>query len=177
MVRSLADRTFQLRSEPPAGEKAEPPVRHVVDLTPSTWNEVVVESKKHVFVKFYAPWCSHCKRLKPDWDKLGEEYADSERIVIAAVDCTAEGKELCNEVKGFPTIKTYWGHMSTDYAGSFDFAALKDHVDGFTDPSVEYQPRRGWHGSEPSAGEGSDPSADDASEPATGHASEPSARL
>ena len=59
--------------------------------------------------------------------------------------------------------------MSTDYAGSFDFAALKDHVDGFTDPSVEYQPRRGWHGSEPSA--------DDASEPATGHASEPSARL
>merc|ERR1712196_636723 len=47
--------------------------------------------------------------------------------VIADVDCTAEGKPLCeqNGVQGFPTIK--WGDPSSleDYKGGRDYEALK----------------------------------------------------
>merc|ERR1712083_783178 len=48
-------------------------------------------------------------------------------VLLADVDCTAEGKPLCdsNGVQGFPTIK--WGDPSSleDYQGGRDLAALK----------------------------------------------------
>ena len=28
--------------------------------------------------------------MKPDWDKLAEEFADSQKVVIADVDCSSE---------------------------------------------------------------------------------------
>jgi len=65
--------------------------------------------------------------MKPAWDKLAEEFKDSKTAVIADVDCTAGGKDLCSEigVRGYPTIK--YGDPSNleDYKGGRDFDALK----------------------------------------------------
>lgn len=65
--------------------------------------------------------------MKPDWDKLMDAFADSPSALIADVDCTAEGKPLCdaNGVRGYPTIK--WGDPSAleDYKGGRDFASLQ----------------------------------------------------
>lgn len=56
-----------------------------------------------------------------------KEYKDHKTVLIADVDCTAEGKPLCdsNGVQGFPTIK--WGDPSAleDYQGGRDLSALK----------------------------------------------------
>jgi len=64
--------------------------------------------------------------MKPDWDKLMDAFADSKTALIADVDCTAEGKPLCdaNGVRGYPTIK--WGDPSAleDYKGGRDYDAM-----------------------------------------------------
>lgn len=87
-----------------------------VELTPDNYDELT--SGKTVFLKFFAPWCGHCKKLKPDWDKLIDEMNDEKRL-IADVDCTADGKPLCdaNGVQGYPTLK--YGDPSDlqDYQG------------------------------------------------------------
>ena len=65
--------------------------------------------------------------MKPDWDKLASDFEDSKTQLIADVDCTAEGKPLCdaNGVRGYPTIK--WGDPADlqDYQGGRDFDSLK----------------------------------------------------
>lgn len=56
--------------------------------------------------------------MKPDWDKLAENFADSKDVVIVDVDCTADkNKDLCSNygVQGYPTIKYITG--STDPKG------------------------------------------------------------
>jgi len=66
--------------------------------------------------------------MKPDWDKLMKEYSGHETILIADVDCTTEGKPLCdsNGVKGFPTIKHGDPSALEDYKGGRDLKALRD---------------------------------------------------
>ena len=39
----------------------------------------------------------HCKKLKPDWDKLMDEFNGSPGSLVADVDCTAEGQSLCEK--------------------------------------------------------------------------------
>lgn len=65
--------------------------------------------------------------MKPDWDKLIGEFASSDTKLVADVDCTAEGKPLCdaNGVQGFPTLK--WGDPSDlqAYEGGRTYDDLK----------------------------------------------------
>lgn len=90
---------------------------NAIELTPQTWDEKT--AGKTVFVKFFAPWCGHCKRMKPAWDAVMEEFSSSESIVVADVDCVEAGKPLCDTVgvKGFPTIKYGDPNNLQDYKG------------------------------------------------------------
>jgi len=71
--------------------------------------------------------------MKPDWDKLADEYEDSATVLIADVDCTAAGKPLCEKhgVKGYPTIKTFAAgdEDGESYEGGRSFDDLKKHAE------------------------------------------------
>lgn len=57
-------------------------------------------------VEFYAPWCGHCKNLKPAYEKAAQSLAGIAKV--AAVNCDEEmNKPFCGQmgVQGFPTLK------------------------------------------------------------------------
>ena len=80
-----------------------------------TFDELVVDrasnkvkSSKPWFIKFYAPWCGHCKKLEPVWQELFETAND--KVNIAKVDCTDDdAKVICQQfgVRGYPTLKFF----------------------------------------------------------------------
>jgi len=76
--------------------------------------------------------------MKPDWDSLGAEYKDSKTVVIGDVDCTADGKSLCEKfgVRGYPTIKYFNPPDETgeDYKGGRSLADLKKFAESELGP-------------------------------------------
>jgi len=69
--------------------------------------------------------------MAPDWNKLMDEFNGHETKLIADVDCTADGKPLCEQVgvRGYPTLKYGDPDDLQDYEGGRDFASLHKHVE------------------------------------------------
>lgn len=66
--------------------------------------------------------------MKPDWDKLMEEFKDSTTTLVADVDCTStDGQKLCSQhgIQGYPTIKHGDPADLEDYQGGRDFDSLQ----------------------------------------------------
>ncbi|KAF3942040.1 hypothetical protein ABW19_dt0201264 [Dactylella cylindrospora] len=68
------------------------------------------------FVKFYAPWCSHCQAMAPAWKTLGYEMQGT--LNIGEVNCEVD-RRLCKEaqVAAYPTIIFFKNGEKIEYKG------------------------------------------------------------
>ena len=71
----------------------------------STLIDVVSQEDKDVLLELYAPWCGHCKKLRPTYDILGRAVASDPRIVVARMDATANDFPSSWNIKGYPACK------------------------------------------------------------------------
>ncbi|XP_018807246.1 probable protein disulfide-isomerase A6 [Juglans regia] len=79
----------------------------VVVLTEENFDKEVGQ-ERGALVEFYAPWCGHCKKLAPEYERLGTSFKKAKSVLIAKVDCDDQ-KNLCSKygVSGYPTIKWF----------------------------------------------------------------------
>lgn len=106
----------------------------VVDLSKENFDDVV-DGSNHVFVKFYAPWCGHCKNLAPDYEIVGETFKTGDNVIIAKVDADEE-QEIGGRfgIQGFPTLKYFPKGESNskgeDYEGQRSADAIVSFMNG-----------------------------------------------
>lgn len=98
----------------------------VKDLTDSSFDDGIQSGT--TLVMFYAPWCGHCKRLKPEFEKAASVLKKNDPpVVLAKVDCTDAGKSTCERfsVSGYPTLKIFkGGDLADDYNGPRESAGI-----------------------------------------------------
>ena len=88
------------------------PGPEVPQLSVEEFDELVIDPAtnktrdgKAWFVKFYAPWCAHCRKFAPDWKKFYNQQ--KEKLNVARVDCDADAtKIICARfnVTSYPTL-------------------------------------------------------------------------
>lgn len=97
----------------------------VVTLSEDDFADQVVNSNELWFVEFYAPWCGHCKNLKPVWIEAAGELKG--KVNMGAVDCTVH-QGVCSQfgVQGYPTIKFFGANKKKpeDYQGGRDTGSI-----------------------------------------------------
>ncbi|KAI6037728.1 thioredoxin-like protein [Pisolithus marmoratus] len=98
-----------------------PPETLILDA--HTFNDVALDDTKDVLVTFTAPWCGHCKNLKPIYEQVAQDFKAESNCIVANIDAdAAPNKELASQygVASYPTIKFFprGGKEVEDYNGA-----------------------------------------------------------
>jgi thioredoxin domain-containing protein 5 len=115
-------------------EKKDAPLETEGDLVILTNENFEEQTKDGVwFVKFYAPWCGHCKNMAPTWTKYATTVKDRQLpYKVAKVDCTVQ-RDVCQKhaIRGYPTLKLLKGGDAYDYNGGREEPAFLKFVDDY----------------------------------------------
>ncbi|XP_077365522.1 protein disulfide-isomerase A4 [Festucalex cinctus] len=106
-----------------------PPPEATLVLTAKDFDETV-NNADIILVEFYAPWCGHCKRLAPEYEKAAKELSRrSPPIPLAKVDATAESEIASRfDVTGYPTLKMFRKGKVFDYNGPREQHGIVDYM-------------------------------------------------
>ena len=106
-----------------------------IELSDSNFDKEIKKFPSSL-VKFYAPWCGHCKSMAPAFASAAKKLRKDD-IQLISVDCT-ENSDTCQKfsVNGYPTLKTFKNGKSVkDYEGGRDEQSIIDKMREISLPS------------------------------------------
>jgi len=93
---------------------------NVLVLTNNNFNNVVA-NYSNVLVKFYAPWCGHCKHMAPEYSRAAAHFhnnPETQNIKLAKIDATVyKDHNSKYGVRGYPSLKFFKNGKVYDYKG------------------------------------------------------------
>ena len=108
---------------PPLPPPVVNPTGEVLSLSRDLFTATLI--KGPAFIKFFAPWCGHCKKLAPIWKQLAQHM--KKKLTIAEVNCD-DHAALCKSqsIEGYPTLIFFDGNgVKSEYNGGRKLEQLK----------------------------------------------------
>jgi thiol-disulfide isomerase/thioredoxin len=89
-------------------DNADPDHPGLTIVVSDTFESIVLDERKHVFLDLCATWCGPCQAMAPEWERLARLLRGSNDVVIAKMDMDANERDprLLPE-QSVPTIKLF----------------------------------------------------------------------
>lgn len=103
--------------------------KNTVEVTDSSFQELVVKSDKPVLVDFWAEWCGPCQMIAPILEELAVEFKDRVTIAKMNVDeCSETPMEF--GIRNIPTLLFFKnGQVIDKQVGAVPKSALKAKIE------------------------------------------------
>jgi protein disulfide-isomerase A1 len=88
-----------------------------------------IKAYPDLMIKFYAPWCGHCKSLAPEYAAAAKELKEK-GYILAQVDATASheaAKEF--KVQGYPTVIFFHNGVKIPFTGDRNKKGIMDWIE------------------------------------------------
>lgn len=101
--------------------------------------EATLKQSDLLLVKFFAPWCGHCQKLAPEFEKAADTL--SGKAVLADLDCANDiNKDICSQysVTGYPTLIFFRnGAEQSKYSGPRSAQGIVQFMDSQVGPAIK----------------------------------------
>jgi thiol-disulfide isomerase/thioredoxin len=113
----LGDHSAMLQKEDTDAKQGAAP-GHAVELTDKNFAQFIA-SNSHAMVEFFAPWCGHCKKLKPEFDKAALHWQG--KVGFGAVEATTQTTlARVYDISRYPSLKWFVKGQIIDYPSTKD---------------------------------------------------------
>ncbi|OHB60936.1 MAG: thioredoxin [Planctomycetes bacterium RBG_13_46_10] len=103
---------------------------NVIELTDSTFDEVVHKSDVPVLVDFWAPWCGPCRMMAPIIEEIANEYSGKAKICKINTD-EARDSAIEFSINAIPTTILFKnGQVQKKWVGLISKKKLISAIDG-----------------------------------------------
>ncbi|KAH9538064.1 hypothetical protein CY35_16G085300 [Sphagnum magellanicum] len=76
----------------------------VTTIVGKTFDLIVLDETKDVFLQVYTPWCVACEKVNRTFEKLARYVEGVPSLVLARIDASANEHPLLKEVLSFPSL-------------------------------------------------------------------------